>query len=139
MRKSKTLLILLVMTILAVSANAHDTWVQINTNLVRVGDAIHVDLMLGNHGNEHRDFKLAGKASLENMAMSVVSPDGQSRDLKPTLFDNGYAPREGFWSTRFVTDQPGLYTFVQTGCGCHLCAAAFDQERQGVRCRDQKP
>src|SRR6185436_2774462 len=46
---------------LAAPAFAHDTWVQTNTNVVRTGDAVHVDLMLGNHGNDHRDFKLASK------------------------------------------------------------------------------
>jgi len=50
---------------LARTALAHDTWVQTNTNLIRSGDAVHVDLMLGNHGNDHRDFKLASKTGLE--------------------------------------------------------------------------
>ena len=44
---------------------AHDTWVQTNTNLIRTGDAVHIDLMLGNHGNDHRDFKLASKLDPE--------------------------------------------------------------------------
>ena len=34
----------------ASTAKAHDTWVQTNTNVIRVGDSVHVDLMLGNHG-----------------------------------------------------------------------------------------
>ncbi len=114
MRNLNIQLIALLAIVFSAACFAHDTWLQTNTNLVRVGDAIHVDLMLGNHGNDHRDFKITGKVSLENITLNVISPDGQSRDLKPTLFDNGYAPKEGFWSTRFVTDQSGLYTFVQT-------------------------
>ena len=29
---------------------AHDTWLQTNANLVRVGEVVHIDLLLGNHG-----------------------------------------------------------------------------------------
>ena len=58
---------------LAGPALAHDTWVQTNTNLVRAGDAVHIDLMLGNHGNDHRDYKLTSKTGLENCTLSGES------------------------------------------------------------------
>lgn len=76
-------------------ALAHDTWVQPNTNLIRTGDAIHIDLMLGNHGNEHRDFKLASKLSADQIqSFDVIAPDGKKYDLKPDLIDLGYARRK---------------------------------------------
>lgn len=100
--------------IITSAALAHDTWVQPNTNLVRVGDAVHLDLLLGNHGNDHRDFKLAGKAPLEGSTLDVIGPDGKSLDLKSSLTDQGYAPKEGFWTTRFTPAAAGLYTVVQT-------------------------
>lgn len=96
------------------SAAAHDTWVQTNTNLVRATDAVHIDLMLGNHGNEHRDFKLAGKVQLEGATLNIAAPDGKTYDLKTRLSDTGYTPQEGYWTTPFVTAQPGLYTVVHT-------------------------
>jgi hypothetical protein len=83
--------------------------VQTNANVVRTGDAVHIDLMLGNHGNEHRDFKLASKVSLDACTLVVAAPDGKSYDLKPQLVDLGYAPKEGFWTTRFAPAKPGLY------------------------------
>ncbi len=89
---------------------AHDTWVQTNTNLVRIGDAVHIDLMLGNHGNDHRDFKIAGKVDLTNNTLHVIAPDGKRFDIKDRLVDLGYAPKEGYWSTRFTCGQPGLYS-----------------------------
>ena len=101
-------------TLCASLALAHDTWVQTNTNIVRVGDAVHVDLMLGNHGNDHRDFKLAGKVDPAAITLAVIAPDGKAHDLKPTLADLGYAPKEGYWTTKFVADRPGLYTIAQT-------------------------
>lgn len=90
-------------------ALAHDTWVETNTNLVRVGDAVYVDLMLGNHGNDHRDFKLANKPKLQSSTLEVVAPDGKAYDIKDRVTDTGYTPNEGFWKAKFVTDSPGLY------------------------------
>src|SRR5438270_13681245 len=47
-------------------ARAHDTWVQTNINLIRTGDAVHVDRKLGNHGHDHRDLKPPSNADLEH-------------------------------------------------------------------------
>ncbi len=88
---------------------AHDTWVQTNTNVIRSGDAVYVDLMLGNHGNEHRDFKLASKTTLDGAILKVNAPNGKSFDLKDRLSDVGYTPKEGFWSGRFAATDAGLY------------------------------
>jgi uncharacterized GH25 family protein len=93
---------------------AHDTWVQTNTNVVRVGDNIHIDLMLGNHGNGHRDFKLASKIDLQGSTLEVIAPDGKRYDLKDQLVDTGYTPKEGFWTVRFAAAQPGLYLVAHT-------------------------
>jgi uncharacterized GH25 family protein len=93
---------------------AHDSWVQTNTQLVRVNDIVHVELLLGNHGNEHRDFRLAGKVKLDATTLTLTAPDGASSDLKPTLTDQGLSEAEGFWATRVKATQPGLYTIVHT-------------------------
>jgi uncharacterized GH25 family protein len=99
----------------AVLAPAHDTWVQTNAHLVRTGDAVHIDLLLGNHGNDHRDFKIAGKLATESVGtFEVVAPDGKKYDLKPDAVDLGYAPKEGFHSAKFATNAPGLYVATQT-------------------------
>ncbi|MDG2130023.1 MAG: DUF4198 domain-containing protein [Fuerstiella sp.] len=98
----------------ASSALAHDTWVETNTNLIRTGDAVYVDLKLGNHGNDHRDFKLASKVGLKGSTLRMLSPEGKSYDLKSELVDTGYAPKEGYWTTKFVPAQPGLYMVAHT-------------------------
>jgi uncharacterized GH25 family protein len=95
-------------------ACAHDTWVQTNTNLIRVGDAVHVDLMLGNHGNDHRDFKLASKVDPATGTLTVTGPDGKAIDLRPSLADLGYTPKEGFHSAKVSTAKPGLYVIAHT-------------------------
>ena len=100
--------LLLALSFVASPALAHDTWVQTNTNLVCTGDNIHIDLMLGNHGNEHRDFKLAGKITLDGCKLDVIAPSGKKFDLKDRLADIGYVPKEGFWTGRFAGTEPGL-------------------------------
>jgi hypothetical protein len=102
------------------AAQAHDTWLQVSPRAVHPDDVVHVDLFLGNHGNDHRDFKIAGKlGSLEGVQAGVIGPDGRKTDLVPDLVDLGYAPKEGFWSARFVPAVAGLH-----------CAAHY---REGVR------
>lgn len=98
----------------SLTANAHDTWVQTNTNIIRAGDAVYVDLMLGNHGNEHRDFKLASKTTLDGTKLGVIAPNGKRFDLKSQLVDVGYTPKEGFWTGRFAATEPGLYVVDHT-------------------------
>jgi len=95
-------------------ALAHDTWVQTNTAVLRRGDSVHIDFMLGNHGNDHRDYKLAGKIGLDAVKLSVVGPDSATVDLKDRLKDVGYAQREGYWTAKFSGKQAGLYTVSHT-------------------------
>ncbi|MCX7417703.1 MAG: DUF4198 domain-containing protein, partial [Planctomycetia bacterium] len=83
-RKSSVLGVLVVLSVIGRPsiAIAHDTWVQTATNFVRPEDVVHIDLCLGNHGNDHRDFKLASKlSSLEGALLDVVGPGGVRTDL----------------------------------------------------------
>jgi uncharacterized GH25 family protein len=101
----------LIVTTLVATARAHDTWVQTAATVVRPGDVVHVDLALGNHGNDHRDFKYAGKlASLDGGTVEVIAPSGTRHDLVPEMIDLGYTAKEGFWSARFVPAVEGLHT-----------------------------
>jgi uncharacterized GH25 family protein len=95
-------------------SRAHDTWVETNTAVVRVGDVVHVDLKLGNHGNDHRDFKLASKITLAPCKIGVVAPSGESTDLKSKLVDTGFGPKEGYWSARFIPTTAGPHMVVHT-------------------------
>ena len=99
----------------AAAARGHDTWVQTATLVARPDDVVHVDLALGNHGNDHRDFKLAGKlAALDEATFGVRTPGGRTIDLAPAAVDLGYAPKEGYWSARFVAAEEGLHGIVHT-------------------------
>jgi hypothetical protein len=118
-RWAATLAALLIVTA-TTAARAHDTWLQVAPRAVHPDDVVHVDLFLGNHGNEHRDFKVAGKlGSLDGVTVSVFGPDGRTTDIAPDMVDVGYAPKEGFWTARFVPAAAGLH-----------CVAHY---REGVR------
>jgi uncharacterized GH25 family protein len=113
--KTKSYLLLASALLLhVVPATAHDTWVQANTNVFRTGDVAHIDLILGNHGNTHRDFKLASKVELDACTFDIYLPDGQQLDLKERAVDTGYAPTDGYWSSRFTSAKPGLYLVSST-------------------------
>lgn len=111
----KTLLYsLLTLSLSVASAAAHDTWVETNTNLIRARDAVYINLKLGNHGNHHRDFKIASKIDLEGCSLNVIDPAGKTYDLISELTDTGYAPKEGYWRGKFVPVKPGLYTVAHS-------------------------
>lgn len=113
-----------ILALLAVPCLGHDTWVQVSANAVRPDDLVHVDLFLGNHGNDHRDFKVAGKlGSLQGATLAVIGPSGKRTDLVPALVDVGSDPKDGFWSARFVAEEAGL----------HCVAHTRDGVRHGIR------
>jgi uncharacterized GH25 family protein len=93
---------------------AHDTWIEAGPLLQPVGEYTYVNLMLGNHGNEHRDFKLASKITLTHCTLSCSSPSGKVVDLKPRIIDMGYAAKEGYWAARYDFAEPGVHEFVHT-------------------------
>jgi uncharacterized GH25 family protein len=99
--------------LVAAPAFAHDTWLETNTNVIRPGDAIYIDLKLGNHGNDHRDFKLASKVDLESVTLDVIDPNGKFYSVKDRLVDLGYAPTEGYWRAKFTPMKSGIYVVAQ--------------------------
>lgn len=107
-------LIFCFLTLAASPALAHDTWLETNTALVRVNDRVEIDVKLGNHGNDHRDFKLASKTSLDGLTLEAITPAGKRYDLKPELADLGYTPKEGYWSTPFVAAESGYHQALLT-------------------------
>jgi uncharacterized GH25 family protein len=113
-RNGLTTLILTVALTISSIATAHDTWVEVNSSDVRPGHVAHIDLKLGNHGNDHRDFKLAGKVSLEPCTLAVIDPMKQSHDLKGRTVDTGFTTKEGYWTARHVPTLNGLHTVWHT-------------------------
>lgn len=109
MRTGVVLLLLTAISSVCAQVRAHDTWVETGTLQVRTGEYLYIDLRLGNHGNNHRDFKLASKITLAPCELSVTAPSGSQVDLKSKLVDLGSAEKEGYWTARFVAQESGVY------------------------------
>ncbi|RYG38795.1 DUF4198 domain-containing protein [bacterium] len=112
---------------LPLSAGAHDIWIE-STPRVRVGGGVNLALMLGNHGNRHRDFKLASRVSDADRKLVVYGPIGTKYDLSSSLLTEGMEPGEGFWTGRFQPESPGLY----------MAASRFDKVMSYAPVRDIK-
>lgn len=105
---------LLAALLLPFSASAHDPWVQVNTLKQEPKQPIYADLMLGNHGNNHRDFLLASKIPLNGSTLSLIGSNGIATDLKPSIIDTGSEEKEGFWSVKIPPQPSGLYCVAHT-------------------------
>ncbi|HEY8450264.1 MAG TPA: DUF4198 domain-containing protein, partial [Bacillota bacterium] len=94
---------------------AHDAWVQPYASIVRVGQTAYVDLLLGNHSNEHRSYRIAGKLNPDDVRLLVYDPDGAEHSLNAAMFDAGEADAtppagpKGYLSAAFVPQGPGIY------------------------------
>ncbi len=96
------------------AALAHDAWLETDAALVRVGATVEVDLKLGNHGNQHRDFLLAGRLALDSVAWEALAPHGRRHDLKAGAVATAAAPKEGYWTSRCLAAEPGLHVFAHS-------------------------
>ena len=117
-------------------AAAHDTWVQTNTNLIRTGDAVHIDLMLGQPrqrpprlqaGEQSRSGGLHAESVTIRTATGLRSASTSSTDI-------GYTPKEGFWTSKFAADLPRVVpgrAHARQG-GQPRQAGAIDQAGQDV-------
>lgn len=95
-------------------AGAHDNWIEPSATAVRPGDWLSLSLMLGNHGNKHRDFKIASKVAAGDQNLTIVESTGHKTDLTAALVDRGSTEEEGFWQAKFAPTRPGAYMAVNT-------------------------
>lgn len=99
------------------SALAHDGWIEVAPGLVEKGQPVTIALMHGNHSNEHRSYRLAGKWDLEFTKVTVTAPSGKTTALD--MIDLGEDPEKtgpkgpkGFHVGQFVAEEEGVYTVV---------------------------
>lgn len=95
---------------------AHDGWVEPSPFLVEKGQPVSLMLMLGNHSNEHRSYRIAGKWDPQHTKLLLSDPTGQESDLTDRLVDLGeddekVGPKgpKGFHLAPYIPKQEGLY------------------------------
>ena len=63
---------------------AHDGWVEVSS-IVERGQPVTLSLMLGNHSNDHKSYRLAGKWNPKLTKLMVIEPSGKVNDLQVLL------------------------------------------------------
>jgi hypothetical protein len=120
MTKRLRLSLLAALLALATSVEAHDGWLEAHPVLVERGQPVSLFLMYGNHGNDHRSYRIAGKWRPEYATLIVTGPAGPAVDLTNQITDLGDAedvgPKgpKGFHVAAFVPIQDGAYIALVT-------------------------
>jgi uncharacterized GH25 family protein len=98
------------------TASSHDGWVEISPTVVEKGQPATIALIQGNHSNEHRSYRIAGKWDQKYTTLWVIDPKGNSNTLTDRLIDLGedddkVGPKgpKGFFLAPFVPKYDGLY------------------------------
>ena len=101
------------------SALSHDGWIEITPTIVEKGQAATIALIQGNHSNEHKSYRIAGKWDRKYTTLFVVDPQGRKSALTDRLIDFGeddekVGPKgpKGFYLASFVPSEEGLYQGV---------------------------
>ena len=103
------------------SVFAHDGWSQTNAPIVAQGETVYVDLLFGNHSNEHKSYRIAGQWSPDTSNIYVTTPAGKKADITSTRFYTGEPATEtepavnnGFVAS-FLSSSPGAYIISVEG------------------------
>ena len=101
-----------------IPAWAHDGWIEIHPAVAEQGQPVSVFLFFGNHSNEHKSYRLAGKWDPRYTQLSLVDPSGRVRDVTAQMIDvgeddaTGPTGPKGFHLAAPTASEPGLYLAV---------------------------
>src|SRR5207249_11002201 len=114
--KSELLILIALLFLRPQLAVGHDGWVEITPAIVEKGQVATISLIQGNHSNEHRSYRIAGKWDQKYTTLWVIDPKGNSNTLTDRLVDLGedddkVGPKgpKGFFLAPFVPKHDGLY------------------------------
>ncbi len=71
----------------AYAVQAHDGWIQTNSPIVARGETVYVDMLFGNHSQEHRSYRIDGQ--WPSAAIFVTDALGRKSDITATRFYTG--------------------------------------------------
>ncbi len=95
---------------------AHDGWVEVAPAIVEKNQSAMISLIQGNHSNEHKSYRIAGKWDQKYTTLVVVDPKNKANMLTDRLIDFGedaeaIGPKgpKGFYFAPFVPKDDGFY------------------------------
>ena len=101
------------------SALSHDGWVEVTPTIIEKGQVANIALVQGNHSNEHKSYRIAGKWDGKYTALAVVDAKGKQNTLTDRIVDLGedeekVGPKgpKGFYLAAYVPNDEGLYQAV---------------------------
>lgn len=125
MKFSKKLVVTALTAVLTLSAAipafAHDGWAQTNSPIVAQGQVSYIDLMYGNHSNEHKSYRIDGQWGVDSSKVFVTTPAGVKSDITSTRFYAGEpATKEtpalnNYFTASFKSNVPGAYIISTEG------------------------
>jgi hypothetical protein len=119
-------LLLGIMWIYCATAFAHDGWIEVPA-IVERGQPVTISLLLGNHSNEHRSYRLAGKWDPRFTKLVVIEPSGKLNDITALLIDLGEdAEKTGPKGPKGFH----IATFTPKEEGAHIVLARYEQVAQ---------
>src|SRR6516162_3281494 len=87
--KIKIIFSLISSLILPAAAIAHDGWIEITPSIVEKNQSATISLIQGNHSNEHKSYRIAGKWDQKYTTLVVIDPKGKQKSLTDRLIDFG--------------------------------------------------
>jgi uncharacterized GH25 family protein len=124
----KALLVSLVVSLFlsfSLVAIAHDGWTQTNAPIIEAGEVSYVDILLGNHSNEHRSYRIDGQFST-NSTVNVTTPAGQKVDITSTRFYTGEPDSTNKLNNGFVA------SFTASQYGAYIITAESESIRSSA-------
>ena len=96
--------------------SAHDGWVEVTPAIVEKNQNTTISLIQGNHSNEHKSYRIAGKWDQKYTTLVVIDPKNKTHSLTDSLIDLGedaeaIGPKgpKGFYLAPFMPEGEGLY------------------------------
>ncbi len=115
-KKLQLTLLLITSLICPGIAISHDGWVEISPTIVEKNQPATISLIQGNHANEHKSYRIAGKWDPKYTTLVVIDPQNKATSLTDRLIDFGedaetIGPKgpKGFYLAPFVPKDDGLY------------------------------
>jgi uncharacterized GH25 family protein len=97
-------------------AISHDGWVEVAPAIVEKNQPATISLIQGNHANEHKSYRIAGKWDAKYTTLVVIDPKDKTTSLTDRLIDFGedaetIGPKgpKGFYLAQFFPKDDGLY------------------------------
>jgi len=87
--KSELLILIALLFLRPQLAVGHDGWIEITPAIVEKGQIATISLIQGNHSNEHRSYRIAGKWDQKYTTLVIVDPKGKQSALTDRIIDLG--------------------------------------------------